>query len=476
MSEKKESPFIDLNLENRVLRSLIADGTKDRENFNEISGNISLISNSDIIKEFFNTPFRQWLFQKILNYYEEHSDCLSSSVILREMRKHFRKQSLFDSKKVILDKILNLDFDPKTFKPSLKSLKNNFHYNSLYETTKEAVDELKDHYETGEENAIEIARKMEDVTSKIIISNDNVRILEEDIFDNIDNHIDLIKDKKKKPEKYRGITTGFSEIDQATGGWINGEFSLILGRPGMGKSILLTNFAYTAFKKNYNVIYITIEMPLEQQKNRFYSLLTGIEYNKIKFPTNLTEPEMEKLEKKIRESEEEHSNYFWTIDSPENCSAAFLESRIMSFQNNKNQKAHLLIVDPIYLMTPSNKKVDDPVGQISWDLKILARKMNIPVLAASQFNREAHKRHNKEKRVDTMDAAFSDKLGQNTDNMLGLVGPLPKEDPGAILYFPKTRDSDITNFDIYREFHIMKISKDIRTEEEKKESKKKDKK
>jgi len=466
MSDKKDKPFIDLKLENNVLRSLILDGKKDIDNFSEILSNVGLVHNSDITKEFFSSPFRQWLFKLVVSHYSEHADCLSSTVILSNMRRNYRKQSIFDSKKAILDKILDLEFEPKVFKSLLKTLKNNFHYNSLYEVTKDTIDDLQDHHQSRDENAIEIARRIEEVSSRIIMSNDSIRILEEDVFNDVDKHIDLIRDKKDNPDKYRGITTGFSEIDQATGGWINGEFSLVLGRPSMGKSILLMNFGYTAFKKGYNVIYVTIEMPLLQQRNRLYSLMTGIEYNKIKFPMNLRDSEITDLEKKIKEEEEKHNNCFWYVDSPENCSAPFLESRITSFENSKGKKADLLLVDPIYLMTPSDKKVDDPVGQISWDLKILARKLDIPVIAVSQFNRESHKRHNKDKKVDAMDAAFTDKLGQNTDNMLGLVGQLPKEEPGATIFFPKTRDSDITQFNVYRDFKIMKFVKDERLEEE----------
>ena len=100
------------------------------------------------------------------------------------------------------------------------------------------------------------------------------------------------------------------------------------------------------------------------------------------------------------------------------------------------KKADLLIIDPIYLMTPSDRKTDDPVGVISWDLKLLARGRDIPVIAASQFNRESHKRHLQGKDVDSVDAAFTDKLGHNTDIMIGITGD--KETASLIRLFLST--------------------------------------
>ena len=138
----------------------------------------------------------------------------------------------------------------------------------------------------------------------------------------------------------------------------------------------------------------------------------------------------------------------------------------------------LLIVDPIYLMKPIDSKTDDPVGTISWDLKILARKMDFPVLAASQFNREGGRRHQHGKQVDTMDAAFTDKLANNCDNMIGILG----DDEFARLSFPKTRDSNITDLFLTKRFDRMKFIYDPKQteddelygDEEKKEKEDKD--
>jgi len=227
---------------------------------------------------------------------------------------------------------------------------------------------------------------------------------------------------------------------------------IVLGRPGAGKSVLLLNFGYNAFRNRYNIIYVTIEMPFEQQKGRLYSLITGTDYRSIKTAENLSDETIDMIEKRLKEEKEKHSNYFWFIDAPQNCDVSFLESRILSFESVSRQKADLVIVDPIYLMKPS-MKTEDHVGVVSWDLKLLARKMNFPILCASQFNREAHKRHQHGKQADTADAAFSDKLGNNCDIMMGITGDKDE----TRLQFAKARDSLAETVFLEKQLNCMRF-------------------
>lgn len=457
MSEEENTgnPFRNLELEDEVLRSIIVDDRTDSSKVTVgASKNLGYLLNTGFPKEIFTGELRQWIYEKIISNYVKHSEPISRETLISFLEKIHKKHVDLKKNVIIIDKILKREFKPQNFKPKTDQLKNTYFYRLLFNLNFELVNKLKEHYEKKKDSALELARFVEESNSKILMESSRFRIIEEDVFHNLETDILEVKDKREHPEKYKGIPTGFEMIDNATGGWIPGELSLVLGRPGMGKSILLLNFGYHAYLERCNVVCVTIEMPIEQQKRRFQSLATKLNYNLIKIPKNMRDQDFEKFKNELRDRKDSQPNYFWYIDAPQHCTAAFIESRILAFESTVGEKVDLLIVDPIYLMKPVDPKEDDRVGTISWDLKILARKLNFPVIAASQFNREGGRRHQHGKPVDTMDAAFTDKLSNNCDNMIGITG----DNDFARLSFPKTRDSNIRDLFLTKNFEIMKFT------------------
>jgi replicative DNA helicase len=456
-------PFIDVNLEMKVLRLIVFDNDFDNKNYiDEINSNISYVVYSGLSKEIFTTDFKQWVYQKTVDNYISFSECISKSLLYDELKtKYKNNQDTYEEKKVILDKIFSNRFESKLFKPLVEKIKQKYLYRNLLDLNIKVNDQLKRDYLDDKQQANKLAQEVQDTVTKLVATSNQFKVLEEDIFQDIDRDIKLIKNKKENPNDYKGIPSGYDKIDKATGGWHPGEFILVLGRPEQGKSILLLNFAHNAYLLNYNVVYVTIEMPLEQQRNRFISLSTKTAYHKIKLPHLMSDEEIIYIENKMKEMKSKHNNYLWFIDAPQNCNTQFIDSRITALENVTGKKIDLLVLDPVYLMQPNDKKADDKVGAISWDVKLLARARNIPAIAASQFNREAHKRHIGGGSVDSMDAAFTDKLGYNTDMMIGITG----DKESACLYFPKARDSQLTKMYFIKNFDIMKFEYDIRSDD-----------
>jgi replicative DNA helicase len=462
-TDNTQRPFVDVTLECKVLRLLVFDNEFDnKSDVDEINSNLSYLTFLGLPKEIFTSEFKQWMFAKITENFISFSECVSKSYLFEELKAKFKQAEEYEQKKVVLEKIFSYRFEAKSFKPMFEKLKEKFFYRDLLNINLKINEQLKQDFIDEKHEAMALAQNIQDSVNKILLTTGKYRVNEEDVLHDITRDIAVMKERRENPTKYQGIPTGYKKIDQATGGWQPGEFSLVLGRPGMGKSILLLNFAYNAYKLNYNVIYVTIEMPMDQQRSRFTSLITRVTYNKIKQPHLLSDEELELIEKKLKKTKEEHNNFLWFIDAPQNCNCQFLDSRITAFENVTSKKAHLVVIDPIYLMTPSDRKTEDPVGVISWDLKLLARGRNIPVIGASQFNRESHKRHLHGKEVDSMDAAFTDKLGHNTDNMIGITG----DKETACLYFPKTRDSQLSKLFFVKRFEIMRFEYDSRVDEE----------
>ena len=328
-----------------------------------------------------------------------------------------------------------------------------YNYRRLYELNFELHEKLKKDYEKKSDSSLEVARWIDDNVSKIIVANSRMKIQEENIYENLDDDLSKMRERREFPERYKGIPSGFPPIDMMTSGWLPGELILVLGRPGQGKSILLLNFGYHAYLERKNVVYVTVEMSLEQQKRRFFSMSTGIKYDKIKNPDLMDEQEFQLFEEVVRQKASEQKSFFHFIDAPNNCDSAFLESRILNLENSTGKKVDLLLVDPLYLIKPSDRESKDVVGSISMDLKLLARGLHLPVIAASQFNRESHKRHQHGKSVDTMDAAFSDKLGFNTDIMMGMTG----DEYETRLTFPKGRDFKVSEVFLEKDHACMRF-------------------
>ena len=461
-SQEGTKPFIDVILECKTLRLLVFDNEFDKKSdIDEINSNLSYVTFLGLPKEIFTSDFKQWMFTRVIQNFVSFSECISKSFLFEELKAQYKNKEEYEQKKVVLEKIFSYRFESKSFKPMYDKLKEKFFYRNLLDINLKINEQLKQDFIDEKHEAMGLAQNIQDSVNKILITTGTYKVLEEDIVHDVIRDISDLREKRENPEKYRGIPTGYKKIDQATGGWQPGEFSLVLGRPSMGKSILLLNFGYNAYLLNYNIVYVTIEMPLSQQRNRFTSLVTKVAYNKIKLPHLMSDEEVDLVERKMLKLKKDHSNYYWLIDAPRNCSSQFIDSRLTAFENVMGKKVDLLIVDPIYLMTASEKKAEDPVGVISWDLKILARSRSIPVIGASQFNRESHKRHLHGKDVDSMDAAFSDKLGHNTDNMIGITG----DKETACLYFPKTRDSTLTKLFFLKEFDIMRFRYDSRVDE-----------
>lgn len=457
-------PFVDIELEDRVLRCLLYNASKDSEfNVNEINSNIGYVVNFGLSNEIFYSAFKKWLYEQIVSNYIKHSECLEKNMLIENLKHKYTNKDEFENKEILLDKIFEKDFEPKSFKITLNKLKELQNCRIVFDLNLDVNDSLKKiHSNQSTVDSRKMIQTISDTIVKISAGSGSFRMIEENIFHDIKRDMDLIKAKKKDPSKYRGIPSGYSVIDRATGGWFPGELTIVLGRPGMGKSVLLLNFAGHAYNSRYNVIVITIEMPLDQQRNRYYCHISGINYNKLKRPELLEDQEIEYLEKQLKKEKDAHDNFLYFIDAPENCNASFIESRIIAFENAINEKVDLLIIDPLYQMVPNDKTVDDKIGAITWDLKLLGRKMAFPVIAASQFNRESHSRHKHGKGVDTVDAAFSDKIGHNADNMIGITGDKQR----AKFEFPKTRDSDIKEAFFIKQFERMRFEEDEEMDED----------
>ena len=201
--------------------------------------------------------------------------------------------------------------------------------------------------------------------------------------------IDALSKQKGAP---RGLPTGFRGLDNILAGLQKSDLVILASRPGIGKSTLSTNFAVNiAISENVPVGIFSLEMSKDQIIDRLIAAHAGVDLWRLRTG---------------RLSSEGENNDFIRIqkalsalnDAPifidDAASTDVLQMRAMARRLQARQGLGLIIVDYLQLMQPRDSSTS-PVQQmteISRSLKILARELNIPVLALSQLSRAVERR------------------------------------------------------------------------------------
>lgn len=189
---------------------------------------------------------------------------------------------------------------------------------------------------------------------------------------------------QKDPSSIMGLPTGIPGIDRQMLGLRNGEFALACADTGGGKSIFLMNVASNCWEFHGDVVAFTIEMSEQQYKSRWYSHISGIEYDRFR-KFKLTKEEWNYLDKTVEKSKK-HSNKFKIVDMPQGCSATNLRSELKSVM--KDLKVRLVVIDYMNIMCGPSGEIDfswPTQLSIAVELKLkVARAMNVPLWTVSQ--------------------------------------------------------------------------------------------
>lgn len=210
--------------------------------------------------------------------------------------------------------------------------------------------------------------------------------------------VDSFNIKKNSPEKISGLLTGYSFLDFATNGLKPADMLLIAGESGFGKSLFLENIAIQIWQQSNNtasydftpgknIIYFSLEMPYEDCFNRLIGKLSGVSIRKIE-NANLTKEEFLRVKDALAFIKA-YPNSFRIVDMVD-ASANDIEAAMVQ----TGEKYDAVFVDYLGIMN-SNQKSDEAdwmkQGQISYELRHIARKYKIPLLSAVQLNRKSIK-------------------------------------------------------------------------------------
>lgn len=187
-----------------------------------------------------------------------------------------------------------------------------------------------------------------------------------------------------------GLSTGFSILDQAMDGCRPGEMIFIAGAPGSGKSALSMQMAETmAVDNKKRVLYFGAEMPTNNLAERQLCSRARFNLHRYKFRSGMTNADFNSITRAAQEIMESEL----LINDKPGMNIAYIQA--VSRREHRRKPLDAIFVDYLQIIRGVSKRAIDSefaeVNEVSAGLRDLAKSLNIPLIAAVQFNRESSK-------------------------------------------------------------------------------------
>ncbi len=193
--------------------------------------------------------------------------------------------------------------------------------------------------------------------------------------------------------KYHGVRTGFNDLDDLFGGLRGGDLVILAARPSVGKTAFALNIASRSAQLGTSVAFFSLEMSAQQLVQRIIATESRINAKKMQ-TGQLSAQDWTNL---ISVSDRLSKLNLWVDDTP---SASILEVRAKARRQLRHVEPGkgMIIVDYLQLMQPQNSRTESrqvEIAEISRGLKILAKEMDMPIIALSQLSRAVESRQGK---------------------------------------------------------------------------------
>src|SRR5438093_372434 len=190
-----------------------------------------------------------------------------------------------------------------------------------------------------------------------------------------------------------GTPSGFKDLDEITGGFQPGNLIIVAARPSMGKSALVTNIAENAaIDHERAVAMFSLEMSETELAQRFVASQGRIFGDKLR-KGRVPDSEWPR----ILEASQRLARAPLYVDDSSDIGILDIRAKARRLHSQHKDGLGLIVIDYLQLLRPepgADSRVEQ-VGQMSRGLKILARELNVPVIALSQLSRAVEQRHDK---------------------------------------------------------------------------------
>ncbi len=228
---------------------------------------------------------------------------------------------------------------------------------------------------------------------------------------------DRVDQLSRRDEEIYGVPTGLVDIDRLLGGLQKSDLLIIAGRPGAGKTGFMLSVAKNAaMKYKKHVAFFSLEMSNEQLVQRLISQETGIDSQRLR-SGKLNEGEWPLFTHAIEVLSDTH---IYLDDTP---AITPLQLRTKCRRLHLEYQLDLVLVDYLQLMS-GDMRTENRVQEVSFisrSLKVLARELNVPVMAGAQLSRAVEQRS--EKIPQLSDLRESGSLEQDADIVMFINRP-----------------------------------------------------
>ena len=202
-------------------------------------------------------------------------------------------------------------------------------------------------------------------------------------FENILNDSNLI-----------AVRTGYPRLDRITKGFLKSSLNIVASAQGIGKSTFILNLInHICYKQKKKVLFIALEMDYDELHAKMVSLISGVDFQKLVFESReLTDIEWQKVNN-ARAQLNEYNLYRIGEDE---ITPFDIEDTLQELKD-----VDIIFIDYLQLMQPNTgaNTIREKITNLSKELKTLARKTGIPIVAISSINRDYSKRDDKKPKI-----------------------------------------------------------------------------
>ncbi len=229
------------------------------------------------------------------------------------------------------------------------------------------------------------------------------------ILESYDGGLNAFLDPSKR---IKGLSTGFTKLDEYTGGLHGGDLFIVAARPSMGKTAFALNVAqHVALKLKQTVGIFSLEMSKESLLTRMLCSAARVDSHRFR-AGYLTQEERRKLSQALHELVEAPLY----IDDTPGVHLMDMHAKLRRLQSERGGKLGLVIVDYLQLMSGQGRfenRVQE-VSALSRGMKLLAKELNVPMMVVSQLSRAVETRQG-DHRPQLSDLRESGSIEQDAD-------------------------------------------------------------
>ncbi|GIW62934.1 MAG: replicative DNA helicase [Patescibacteria group bacterium] len=401
MNDPLKTPPYDLQAEKSVLGSVLIDPTA-----------INLIS-SLLRSEFFYQPEHQKIFEAMLTLFEKQKP-IDIITLKNELKKTKELTNIGGTKYLsqLIDEVPTSAYVEHYAQIVIEKYVRRKIISISSRLVQKAFEE-----EDDVKNLLDIAE-----TEIFSLAQQNVHRDFLPIKDILSENFERLEKFLKSGDEYRGVQTGFKDLDKKLGGMQKANLIILAARPGLGKTSFALNIALNAaLKQKKSIGFFSLEMSKEELVDRLLASHADVDSWKIK-----TGKSSDEEYTKIVTAMGELSDLKIYIDDTPGISIIEMRTKARKLMFEKG--LDLIVVDYLQL-ADAGRRFDSRVQEVSFisqGLKNLARELQIPVLALSQLSRAVEQRGNKKPQLS--DLRESGSIEQDADVVMFLYNEDDSDD------------------------------------------------